>query len=288
MPDRVVYNGEVVDAPDVAAALCSRAAQYGDGVFETVRAYGGRLFRFSEHAARLFQGLRLLHIEPVFTESSLLAALTVAMRASGCLDGVLKIIAFREGPTGPDATVGAPASFLVTARPCAGAARSLPDRALRLWTVSTRRNTTSLLTTVKSLNYLENILGRIEARAHGADEALFLNISGNVAEGAATNIFIVSGATLVTPPLSAGILPGITRTAVLQCARQCGVACVERDVTPEELSLADEVFVTNAVIETAPVLSLDGTLVGPGTPGPVTGRLAWEYSRLVDNESFPL
>lgn len=285
MPDLVVYNGELVDAPDVAAALCSRAAQYGDGVFETLRTYDGRLFRFSEHAARLFQGLRLLYIEPTFTESALLAAMDAAMRMSECPDVVLKIIAFREGPTGPDADVGAPASFLVTARPCAAGVRSLSDRALRLWTVSVRRNTTSPLTAVKSLNYLENILGRIEARAHGAAEALFLNISGNVAEGAATNVFIVKGSTLVTPPISAGILPGITRTAVLQCARQCGIACVERDVTSAELRAADEVFVTNSVTEIAPVLSLDGTPVGLCTPGPVTGRLAQEYSRTVDSES---
>lgn len=278
------YNGSFLKEGEAAISPFNRGLHYGDGVFETMRSYAGHIFRFEDHVKRLLDGLEVLKIKAGRDNSEFYNAVEKVLRKNGLSDASVKIIAFRQGGEGPTPPADSKASFLITARPFDRERKARCEKGISGYVVPIRRNNYSPVSFIKSLNYLNNILGRLEARDNNADEALFLNILNKVAEGATSNVFIIKRGTVYTPPVNAGILKGITRDVVLQIAKQTGITCLERDFTMDELSEADEAFLTNSLMEIMPLVSVNDTHIGKGIPGDITKQLMQSYSSLVKKE----
>ncbi len=284
MKSIVFFNGEFFQEDDFGLSPFSRGLHYGDGVFETMRSYGGHVFRLQSHVQRLLQGLHVLNISVAIDSREIISAIAKTLQANKLTDAVVKIVAFRQGGEGPLPPLNAQASFLITAKPFDFSRKKQCERGLSAHICAIRRNTTSPVAFIKSLNYLDNILGRIEARDNNAGEALFLNTHDMVAEGATSNLFVVKDSTLWTPPLQAGILNGITREVTLQIAQAARISCREKDFSARELFTADEAFLTNSVMEIMPLISVDQQLIGPGEPGVLTRELMSTYRLLVEKE----
>jgi len=280
----VYYNGKYLKEDEVCISPFSRALHYGDGVFETMRSYAGRIFRLEDHLSRLLNGLGVLRIKADLNVPEIHSAIEGVLQKSSLSDASVKIIAFRQGGEGPAPPPDSGASVLISARPFDYKRKEQYEKGISAQVVSIRRNNYSPVALIKSLNYLDNILGRLEARDNKADEALFLNINDKVAEGATSNIFMVKGGIIKTPPDHAGILKGITRQAVLQIAEEDGIALSEIDFSVEELLSADEVFLTNSLMEIMPLVSVNKKDIGKGLTGDMTGKLMEEYSSLVKKE----
>jgi branched-chain amino acid aminotransferase len=272
-------NGEISPAAEARVSVLDNGFTFGDGVYETLRTYGGRPFELGRHLARLRDSARRLDIAIPPTDAALASDLDRLLRRAANPESYIRIIVTRgvgeisyrfdrvKGPT-----------IMMAARehvpfPDAQYAAGIP-----VIISSLRRNSPrSLDPAMKSCNLINNILAVREAQAKGAAEPLMLNDAGEVAEGASANVFIVSGGGLVTPPLSAGILPGVTRALVLEIAGRIGVPAVERTVTVEGLMAADEAFITSTLKEVMPIATIDGRPVGLGSPGPVTRRVHGAY-----------
>lgn len=269
----VLLDGEIVEESRAAIPATDRGLLYGHGLFETMRSYAGRVFLLEEHYERLLRGMKALGID-VYLRFD---------RVRGGIDGLLAFNGLEDAFIRLTLTAGPGHGFgqtLIQARPPLDYPESMYERGATAITSSTRRNETSPLCAVKSLNYLDNLLARQEARRTGAAEALLLNSRGLVAEGSASNVFLVAGGALLTPGLSSGALPGVTRAAVLGIASRAGLEPVEAEIGPETLLGADEAFLTNSLMEIMPLVELDGATIGPGTPGPATRRLHALYRKL--------
>ncbi len=284
MKQHILYNDSLCDADAPLLEVGNRGFQFGDGVFETMRAYGGRLFRFDRHIQRLNEGLGVLRCREDLDAEHLLKGIARILAANDLTDANVKVMAFREGGGGPDPLPDAGVSVIVTARAFDHGRKARCEQGLHAHVVSIRRNNYSPVSNIKSINYLDNILGRMEAKKRGTDEALFLNVDGNLAEGSISNIFLVKGGTLVTPPVDAGVLPGITREALIDGAEGEGLNVSVRNVSPDELMGADEAFLTNSLMEVMPLLSVIGKQIGAGTVGEMTTRCMELYRRLVAEE----
>ncbi len=269
---------------DMPLPPMNRGLLYGDGVFETMRAYTGSVFRIAAHVRRLFRGLDLLRIPCRLQAEDLMQGADLVLSANSLGDASVKILAFRSGAEGPDPNRDAPADIVITATGFDAARKERCARGVTACIATFRRNSMSPLCSIKSISYAENILGRIEAGEQGAYEALFLNTDGYVAEGATTNVFIVQGGGLVTPPQDAGILQGVTRDAVIECAAQEGLRVSEKNCTPDDMLQADEAFLTNSVMEIIPLVAVGEKRIGSGMPGPITLQLMTVYKGMVERE----
>ncbi len=274
-------GGSGFEETDLVSAV-DRGFQYGDGVFETMRAERGKVFFWREHMRRLEAGLELLGIEPFqFAEPARAAVETLLIRLKEEAVLTIKLVVTRgTGPPGPSTRGKFTPTVAATARPD----ESPRPGSMRVVTSKIVRNERSPLSRVKSLNYLEMILARREADAAGVEEALVLNTRGRLAEATAANLFAVADGLLVTPPVEEGCLPGIVRADVLRIARAAepglvaGVAGVaEEPMPPEVLAQATEAFLTNSRIGVAPLVEIDGRPVGDGRPGAVTAKLREGY-----------
>jgi len=271
----VVYlNGRLVPAAEARVSAFDRGFLYGDGVFETVRAYGGRLFMPDAHHARLVRSAAYAGIALPFDAQGFTRILEQALGRQR--DALVRITVTRgEGPPVPDPAGAGPPTVLAVARPAPqvdfGQGIGL---ATGPWVVADGG--------AKTLSYLGAVVALAEARRRGADEAVRLNPAGEVAEGSVSNLFGVWSGILATPPLEAGILAGVTREVVLDLARQGALDVAECTIRPEALKAADELFVTGTGWEVMPVTRLDGAPVGGGGPGPVTARLAGLFRRVVE------
>jgi len=282
---RIVYcNGELLPADKVAISPFNRGLLYGDGVFETLRAYSGRVFRLEQHLKRMQEGLQVLKIAPNEETHGIERAINELLKLNNLSDAALRISVFRGDGEGPDPPEGLRASILIYAKPLNKYRAQDYETGFSAHLVSMRRSSYSPLSRIKSLNYLDNILARLEAREHNAQEALLLNTLGWVAEGATSNIFIIKDKKLITPPVDAGILPGITRAAVLEIAGNVDLQTQEETFSPEELLRADESFLTNSLMEIMPLVMLNERKIGSGRPGPLTGALLQQYRKLVNRE----
>ncbi len=283
--ERVVYyNGVFSREDDIAISPFNRGLLYGDGVFETLRTYGGRAFRLDRHLTRLAEGLRILRINSWWKRDEIEIALCELLRINKLSDASARITVFRGDGDGPEPEQDVRASILVSVKPGDYYREDDYEKGFRAYLTTIRRNIYSPLSRIKSLNYLDNILGRLEARDHNAREALFLNTEGRVAEGAVSNIFIIKDNKLITPPVDVGILPGITREAVLEIAEQVVQETGERAFSVEELLHSDEAFLTNSIMEIMPLTFVNDKPIGKGTPGPVTKKLLDRYRHLVRKE----
>ncbi|GAB6044096.1 aminotransferase class IV [Endothiovibrio diazotrophicus] len=279
-------NGRIRPAAEAVLPLNDHGLLYGDGVFEGIRFYHRRPFRLTAHLERLEASARALLLELPYDRAALERAVTETIAAFDGSDGYLRLVATRgAGTLGLDpAGCAAPNLFLIADRVAVvGAGRR--ETGIELITASTRRpGPTVLDPRIKSLNYLNNILAKLEARRAGADEALLLNQHGYLTEGTAENLFLARGAILYTPPVSDGALDGITRAVVLElCARE-GIEACERSLTPYDLYTADECFLCGTGAELIPVRAADGRPL-TAAPGPLYRRLETAFRALIDEES---
>jgi branched-subunit amino acid aminotransferase/4-amino-4-deoxychorismate lyase len=281
----VHLGGSLVPLSQAHLSPLDHGFLYGYGLFETMRAYSGHIFRLEAHLTRLrraaaFLGLGLDHLP------DLPQALYDTLRANHLSSARIRLtLSGGPGEPVPDIAARREPTLLITTRDYVPHLDSVYRQGFRVILSSFSRNTRSPLSSLKSLSYLDNLLARREARLAGADEAIMLNEQGFVAEGSSSNVFLVSGHTLRTPGEDSGILPGVTRGVVLELARSAGLAAVEEKIRPGEFALADEAFCTNSLIEIMPVTDFGGQAVGRGVPGGFTAKLTAAYRELVASAS---
>jgi branched-chain amino acid aminotransferase group I len=280
----IIYlNGKLVAAHEACLSPYDHGFLYGHGLFETMRAYRGKVFYLQAHLERLAHSMSLLHWPALPDDGKLEQAVDAVLAANQLLDASVRLTVSRGvGGTRPQpSTCGSP-TVILFAGPFVTLSPESYEQGWSLATVSIRRNLTSPLCSVKSANYLDSVLARAEAQQLGAEEALLLNTDDMVAEGTMSNLFFVIQGKLVTPDRASGLLPGITRSVVLRLAEATGMAVEERSITPEEVALASEIFLTSSLLEIMPVTKLDRRWVNNGKPGPVTRQLSTAYKQLTD------
>lgn len=281
MGQLVYINGKIVARDRAVVPALDRGLLYGYGLFETMRSYGGRVFCLDRHLDRLMKSAKTLGIADAIDIAALEAGIADTLKANSLADARIRLtVTAGEG----ERALGMPASgkltTIIVVEELAQPSRDAQSKGLRASIVSIRRNSKSPLCRMKTLGYLENMLAREEAVKAGSDEAVLLNEAGFVAECSASNIFIVERGKLVAPPIDAGILEGVTRGVVIELARGLDISVAEENVSVDWLLGAEEVFITNSIIEIAPVTSIDGKIVGSGMPVKTTDRLMKAYRKL--------
>jgi len=283
MPRIIFMNDRLVPEEEARVSVFDHGLLYGDGVFEGLRSYSGRVFRLEAHLDRLWASARAICLEIPLSKEALGRAVNETLAANNLADGYVRLVVTRgAGSLGLDPNRTKNPQVIVIADTIALYAREAYEQGLRIVTAATQRvHPAALSPRVKSLNYLNNLMAKLEGLQAGCVEALMLNHKGEVAECTADNVFVVRGRRLLTPPPDAGILEGITRGAVMELAEAAGIDCREATLTRHDLYTADECFLTGTAAEVLPVVEIDGRKVGPGTPGPMTTRLIADFHRLV-------
>jgi len=287
---KIYFNGKLVPKEEAAVSVFDHGLLYGDGVFEGIRFYGGRVFRLDEHIDRLYLSARAIALDIQMNPDEMARAVVETIRANDLTDGYVRLVVTRgEGSLGlSPRSCPKPTIFII-----ASTITLYPDEmyqnGLKLVTCATRRIAHGALSPmVKSLNYLNNIMAKIEAEQAGAGEGLMLNEQGYVAECTGDNVFVVKSGAITTPPISAGALAGVTRGVVFEMARELGIPMAERDITRYDIYTADECFLTGTAAEIIPAVVLDSRPVNDGKPGPVTGRLIKRFRELTATTGTPI
>jgi branched-chain amino acid aminotransferase len=285
----IIYlNGRLIPRFEAKLSPFDHGFLYGYGLFETMRAYQGYIFRLDSHLTRLrcsAESIGLTHSILTTDEGkqSLKAACVATMEANELRNARIRLtVSAGEGDMTPDPGTCPSPTILITAQNLVPLPPEKYETGFKAVISFLRRNSQSPLSRLKSTCYMENILARTAARAAGYDEAIFLNEQGYLAEGSSTNIFLVSNGELITPCFESGVLPGITRDAVLEIARTSNIKATERWVQLNELIEAQEAFVTNSILELMPLVSVESRPIGSGKPGKLTGDLLFAYRKLVD------
>lgn len=278
------FNGKIVPEADVRISPFDHGFLYGDGIFEGIRAYNGRVFKLDEHIRRLYASAKSLLLTIPYTPAAMGQAVVETVRANRLKDAYIRLVISRgPGDLGLDPKNCPHPTIIIIADSIQLFPESLYELGLPLASASSRRPSGDVLNPqIKSLNYLNSVLAKIEAGQRGVPELILLNQLGHVVEGTADNVFIVRDGALVTPPLSAGILPGITRATVMQLAREDGFGVREENFTLHELYNADECFLTGTAAEIISAVSCDGRTIGSGTPGPVARQLRTRFVRYAE------
>ncbi|MFC2016617.1 aminotransferase class IV [Chloroflexota bacterium] len=280
MSEIVYLNGCLMPIEQASISALDYGFLYGFGLFETMRAYRGQVFRLDKHLSRLACSAEILGL-PIGTVD-LKGAVVDIIRANKLRDARIRItISIGEGKMAPDTSTCKKPTVLILAEHYQPYSDQAYKRGFRAVVSSIRRNSQSPLSSLKSANYLESLLAKQEAKAAGVDEALCLNEKGLLAEASMSNIFLVTGSILRTPGQESGILPGITRATILELASSLGINSVEHDIRPDDLLQAREAFLTNSLIEIMPLIEVDGKPIGSGKPGSITRKLMGAYKRLV-------
>jgi len=282
MPLKVYINGRLLDREDAKISVYDHGLLYGDGVFEGLRSYSGKVFRLEQHLDRLWNSARAICLEIPLPREALARAIQDTLSANDLRDGYIRLIVTRgAGTLGLDPNHTSNPQVIIITDHIALYPEEHYRRGLEIVTASTIRNHSQALSPrIKSLNYLNNILAKIEGLKAGCIEALMLNHKGEVAECTADNIFVVRRGVLLTPSNEAGILEGITRDAVIELARQSGREVRETPLTRHDIYIADECFLSGTGAEVIPVVKLDDRPIGAGIPGPVTRDLIERFHRL--------
>jgi branched-chain amino acid aminotransferase len=281
---RIVFmNDRLVPEAEARVSVFDHGLLYGDGVFEGLRSYSGRVFRLDEHLDRLYASARAICLEIPLAKEVVAKAVNDTLAANKLTDGYVRLVVTRgAGSLGLDPNRTKHPQVIVIADTIALYPREHYEKGLRIVTAATQRTQSAALSPrIKSLNYLNNIMAKLEGLQAGCVEALMLNHKGEVAECTGDNIFVVRGTKLLTPPPDAGILEGITRNAVMELAHAAGIDCREQTLVRHDLYTADECFLTGTAAEVIPVVEIDGRKVGAGVPGPVTKRLTTDFHALV-------
>ncbi len=285
--ERVVYvDGRFYPKDEAKVSVFDHGFLYGDGVFEGIRAYNGRVFRLQEHLQRLYDSAKAIALEIPVSIDEMREIVLESCRRNDLRDAYIRLVVSRgKGDLGLDPRKCPRPTVICIADSIALYPADLYTKGMRIMTVPTRRNgVENLNPRIKSLNYLNNILAKIEANNAGYAEVLMLNEQGVVVECTGDNIFLVKGRRLLTPPAWVGILEGITRGAVMEIAREAGLEVREEVFTRLDVWLADECFLTGTAAEAIPVVECDGRKIGAGVPGPVTGDLIQRFRALCHRE----
>jgi branched-chain amino acid aminotransferase len=279
---RVWINGKLYDKTEAKVSVYDHGLLYGDGVFEGIRVYHGKVFRLREHLERLYDSARSLALEIPIGREELTKAVEETVRVNERRDGYIRLVVTRgTGTLGLDPRK-CDAQVIIIVDGISLYPEELYENGLEIITAATMRNNPAALNPrVKSLNYLNNILAKIEAIRGGCLEALMLNHKGEVAECTGDNVFVVKHGEIRTPPIDAGILEGVTRNAVIDLARKAGMTVKEMALTRHDVFAAEEFFLTGTAAEIIPVVKCDGRPIGAGKPGPVFKRLREMFKELV-------
>src|SRR2546425_3388302 len=291
MNEGIIYAGGAFRAAaDAAVSVFDHGLLYGDGVFEGIRAYNGRVFKLERHMDRLFHSAKAIDLKIPHTKEEFANIVLETCRRNDIKEGYIRPIITRgPGDLGldPRKCKSGPSSVVI-AQPSINLLGKVYERGLRVVTSSYRRvPPQSLSPSIKSLNYLSNIMARVEANQYGADEALMLDIHGYVSEATAENFFIVRNSTIVTPWTSTN-LPGVTRETVLEIVPQLGLKAEERLFTLYDVWSSDEAFISGTAAEIGPVVELDGRIIGDGKPGPTTKKIMKAFRDLVMTTGTPI
>jgi branched-chain amino acid aminotransferase len=279
---KIYIDGKFYSEANAKISVFDHGLLYGDGIFEGIRFYNGRVFRLEEHLLRLWDSARSICLEIPMTMPDMTEAVLETIRQNHLREGYIRLLVTRGiGNLGLNPTQCKSPSVIIIAATIALYHEDFYRKGLTIVTCATRRsNPAALNPAVKSLNYLNNVMARIEANLAGADEALMLNDAGNVAECTADNVFIVKHGQIFTPPVAAGALRGITRSVVFEIAAELGVKVRETDITRHDVFVADECFLTGTAAEIVPVVKADGRLIGNGKPGPITARIIARFRQV--------
>ncbi|MGQ0570794.1 MAG: branched-chain-amino-acid transaminase [Armatimonadota bacterium] len=276
MSAAVYVNGRITSREDATVSVYDHGYLYGDGVFEGIRVYGGRVFKLDEHLDRLYDSARHILLDIPLSRQEMRDAIIATVRHSGLQDAYIRPVVSRgPGDLGIDPKKCAEATVVIIVDGIRLYPKEAYERGLRMVTAAVRRPAPDALNgRIKSLNYLNNILARIEANQAGVEEALMLTPEGYVCECSADNIFMVRNGRVWTPSAHLGLLQGVTRDVVLGLAQELGIGAEERIFTLHDVYAADECFLTGTGAEVAPVVEVDGRQIGDGRPGPITHRLS--------------
>jgi branched-chain amino acid aminotransferase len=285
MTPKIYINGQYFDKAEAKISVYDHGLLYGDGVFEGIRIYGGRAFRLQQHIERLFDSARSLALDIPLSPEQMVEAVAATIEANNKKEGYIRVVITRgAGYLGLDPRRTNNPQVIVIVDDISLYPPELYEHGMEIVTASTIRNHPNAVNPrLKSLNYLNNILAKIEAARAGVHEALMLNHKGEVAECTGDNLFLVKHGLLRTPPLDAGILEGITRNVVIDLARQAEFIVQETALTRHDVFVADECFLTGTAAEVIPVVKCDGRLIGTGKPGPVTRLLRERFHQLTNS-----
>ncbi|QNN20947.1 branched-chain-amino-acid transaminase [Planctomycetales bacterium ZRK34] len=284
MSEKVVwFNGEMTPADKASVSVFDHGLLYGDGVFEGIRAYNGRILKLRSHLKRLFNGASRIELKIAFTIEQLEQAVRATCNANQIRNGYIRLCVTRgTGYLGLNPKLCEKSNTFIIADSITLYPAEMYETGMPIITAKTMRNHPAAMDpAVKSMNYLNNILAKLEAVKANVPEALMLNWKNNVSECTGDNIFMISGGKLTTPPLSACPLPGITRALVIELARKADLPVAEEDFTLDTLYGADEIFLTGTAAEVIPVTKIDDKTIADGKPGPITGQLIAAFKQLV-------
>lgn len=286
---QIWLDGKIVNKSDAKISVFDHGLLYGDGIFEGIRFYSGRVFRLEEHIHRLILSAKSILMELPWSFEEICQATVDTIKANGLTDGYIRLVITRgEGGLGLNPYLcPKPSMFIIAA-----AIQLYPEEnylnGLELITCATRRPTpASLSPQVKSLNYLNNIMAKIECIQAGVMEGIMLNEQGYVAECTGDNVFVIKGDKIFTPPVSDGSLDGITRQVIFELCEAAGYDLSEKSMTRYDLYTADEIFLTGTAAEVIPAVKYDQRVIGDGTPGPVSKRLVADFRALANSEGTP-
>lgn len=286
---QVYANGDFVPQDQAVTSIYDHGFLYGDGVFEGIRAYNGRVFRLDEHIDRLYDSAMAIMLDIPLSKDEMKQAILETLRVNNLVDAYIRPIVSRGvGDLGLDPRKCPVPNVFIISQPWGAMYGDLYDKGLSAVTVAVRRNAPeSLSPNIKSMNYLNNILAKIEANQKGGDEAIILDVRGNISEGSGDNIFIIKNGTISTPTVMNN-LRGITRAAAIEIAQDLGYPLLETDLGLFDLYTADEVFVTGTAAEIAPITTVDGRPVGDGSVGTITKELMQKFEELTQTEGTPI
>jgi branched-chain amino acid aminotransferase len=287
---KIYMNGKLVDPEQAKVSVFDHGLLYGDGVFEGIRAYNGRVFKLDAHTDRLYRSAKAIDMNIPMSKADMNAAVVATCKANGIKNGYIRHVVTRGvGSLGLNPESCKEPQVIIIAGAIQLYPQELYDNGLAVITVGTLRNHTEAVNPrIKSLNYLNNILAKIEAMNAGCMECIMLNTQGYVAEASGDNVFVVNGTTLRTPPAWCGALEGITRATVMDLAQQHGFTVKEDVLTRYDLYTADELFLTGTAAEIISVVKMDRRAIGTGKPGPVAKRLEQAYRELARSSGTPI
>jgi len=289
MEQLIYFNGKFVPKQEARTSVYDHGFLYGDGVFEGIRAYNGRVFRLDGHLERLYDSAKAIDLKVPLSKEEMKKAIIETLKKNGLKDAYIRPIVTRgDGDLGLDPRkCSVPNVFIIT-QEWGAMYGDLYEKGLTGVTVGVRRNAPEALPpNIKSMNYLNNILAKIEANVKGGDEAIMIDVHGNVSEGSGDNIFVVKNGKIITPP-TLNNLRGITRAAAIELAIKDRIPVTETNMGLFDVYTADEVFVTGTAAEIAPMTKVDGRIIGDGKPGRITRKLMAEFKELTKKEGTPI
>jgi branched-chain amino acid aminotransferase len=291
--DLLVYiDGEYYQKSQAKISVFDHGLLYGDGVFEGIRAYNGFVFKLREHIDRLYNSARVIMLDIPLTKKEMVLAVVKTLRKNNLRNAYIRLVVTRGvGDLGLDPRKCPKPTVIIITDVIRLYSKGLKEKGIKTMIVWVRRNPVDTAShEVKSLNYLNSILGKIEANIAGFDEAICLDKNGFVSEGVGENLFIVKNNKLITPPTSTGALVGITRGVVIKIAEKLGYTVSERNITPTDLFTADESFLTGTAAELVPMVEVNKRIIGDGKPGQITKRFLKEFAQLLKdpNQGVPI